>query len=187
MAINQDILTYARAQLNTKVGDGECWTYVENAVTGAGGVSSRTLTPNFGPNANYVWGDTRALSALQAGNLVQFRNYSWTRTVEETVTFADGGGSTSTQTTSESRPHHSAIVNNVTPGGLVEILEQNAPAGSSVHATSLCLSARPIPQRTTQEQRPNPNNNNRMERATVVTSISDSVTGTVTGFQAKTP
>ena len=47
-----------------RYGDGECWTLVEAAVTGAGGKSSIPQTPNFGPNVSYVWGAATTLAIV---------------------------------------------------------------------------------------------------------------------------
>ncbi len=109
--------------------DGECWTLMEDAVVGAGGRSSRGQTPHFSPTASYVWGTAVAAGSLQAGDVLQFSGYSWTRTTVTDVTNADGSGATDEASATEGRgsPQHSAMVVRVVSTGVVEVIEQNVP------------------------------------------------------------
>jgi hypothetical protein len=110
--------------------DGECWTLMEDAVVGAGGTSSRTLTPRFSPAASFVWGSVVAIGSLQPGDVLQFSGYSWTKTVVTDVTNPDGSGPTDTVTSTENRgqPQHSAMVVRVISSGIIDVIEQNIPA-----------------------------------------------------------
>ncbi|MFT4151793.1 MAG: hypothetical protein QM656_16450 [Paracoccaceae bacterium] len=124
--------------------DGECWTLIEDAVTGNGGRSSRGLTPNFSPSASYVWGTAIAINALQAGDVLQFSHYRWTRSVTVDVTNPDGSGSTDTQDHAEVRgdPQHTAMVVRVVSAGIVEVVEQNIPRVTGpVQVVQLVLTA----------------------------------------------
>jgi hypothetical protein len=109
--------------------DGECWTLMEDAVVGAGGTSSRTLTPRFSATASFVWGNVVAVGSLQPGDVLQFAGYSWTKTILTDVTNADGSGSTDTATETQVRgsPQHSAMVVSVISSGIVSVIEQNIP------------------------------------------------------------
>lgn len=130
--------------------DGECWTLMEDAVTGAGGRSSRGLTPNFSPHASFVWGTLVNTASLQAGDVLQFSGYSWTRTTVTDVTNADGSGSNDETFATETRgsPQHSAMVVRVLSPGVVEAIEQNVPPISgNVQTVTLVLRA-PEPQVT---------------------------------------
>lgn len=134
--------------------DGECWTLVEDAIVGAGGRSSRGQTPNFGPNASYVWGTVVQVNALQAGDVLQFNRYDWTRTVTVDVTNPDGSGSEDTTDAQEFRgmPHHSAIVVRVVSLGIVEVVEQNIPpVTGGVQTVELVLTAPAARTTTTRE------------------------------------
>ena len=115
-----------------RYGDGECWTLVEDAVVGNGGKSSRSQTPNFGPLSSYVWGLVVQPAALQPGDVLQFSGYSWTRSITVDVTNPDGSGSVNTTDATETRgnPQHSAMVARVISSGIVEVVEQNVPAGT---------------------------------------------------------
>jgi len=93
MAYNANNAVIFATGKSGRYGDGECWTLVEDAVVGAGGKSSRVLTPNFSATSSYVWGTVVQPSGLQPGDVLQFSNYSWTRTVEVDVTNPDGSGS----------------------------------------------------------------------------------------------
>jgi hypothetical protein len=131
--------------------DGECWTLIEDAVTGAGGRSSRVLTPNFGPTSSYVWGTVVQVSGLQAGDVLQFANYSWTRSITVEVSNPDGSGSTDTSDTTQDRgtPQHSAMVVRVVSSGIVDVVEQNIPRGSGPVQTFRLVLVAPAPATTT--------------------------------------
>ena len=131
--------------------DGECWTLIEDAVVGAGGKSSRVLTPHFSPHASFVWGTVGSVAALQAGDILQFSRYSWTRTTTTEVSNPDGSGSTDEVFATETRgdPQHTAMVVRVVSAGIVEVIEQNVPRISgNVQTVMLVLSA-PASQVTT--------------------------------------
>jgi hypothetical protein len=120
------IVAYPRQRQGQRVGDGECFTLTDRALRNAGARSAA----DFGqvtPNADYVWGTPVTLANLQPGDVIQFRDYEFTkRTVierdDETVTRDEAGD----------RPHHTAIVESVGGNGVVTVLEQNAPEGSGV-------------------------------------------------------
>jgi len=131
-AISTRIVSYARNQSGTRVGDGQCFALADRALTGAGAKSAGdfgTITPD----ADYVWGTSVALSDLQAGDVIQFRDYSFDR--ESTTEHPDGSSDTRTET--QGRPHHTAVVESVGSNGEVTVLEQNAPDGSPVRRSHL--------------------------------------------------
>jgi hypothetical protein len=133
--------------------DGECWTLMEDAVVGAGGTSSRTLTPRFSPAASFVWGNVVAVGNLQPGDVLQFSGYSWTKTVVTNVTNPDGSGGVDTATDTQTRgqPQHSAMVVRVISSGIVDVIEQNIPPTTGpVQTVRLVLVA---PQSTTNTTR----------------------------------
>jgi hypothetical protein len=117
------IVSYARRQRGERVGNGECYTLVNRALGRAGARRASDYGP-IGPDDDYIWGSPVSLDELQAGDIIQFRNY---RYVEETVTEDDEGTSTSER--GHERPHHTAIVETVHGGGVVTVLEQNIPEG----------------------------------------------------------
>ncbi len=183
MTISSSILNYCTQRIGRKEGDGECWTLAENAVVSSGGQSSRGQTPNFGRSSNYVWGNVVQINALSGGNILQFRNYTWTRTIKVRVTFADGGWTESTNTSSQTRPHHTAIVSVVGSSGNVEVIEQNVPEGGNVTRNDLCLVTNDANAVTTQERRRD--SGGQMQDVTVVTTTSDQVGGTIWAYAAK--
>jgi len=124
--------------------DGECWTLVEDAITGNGGCSSRGLTPNFSRNASFVWGTVVQLNMIQAGDILQFHNYRWFREITVDVTNPDesGGVTGSTQEEVRGDPQHSVMVVSVVSPGIVQIVEQNTPANTGgVQTVELVLVA----------------------------------------------
>jgi hypothetical protein len=131
------VLGYARRQRGSRVGNGECFTLADRALSGAGARSAS----DFGavsPNADYVWGTSVALTDLQPGDVIQFRDYRFDRDVE--TNNPDGSGSSNSDL--QERPHHTAIVETVDGDGAVTVLEQNAPQGSAVRRTQLFFSGR---------------------------------------------
>lgn len=136
-AVGVRVLGFARRQNGNRVGNGECFTLADRALSGAGARSASdygTVTPN----ADYVWGTSIALSDLQPGDIVQFRDYRYDRDVE--TNNPDGSGSSNSD--SQERPHHTAIVETVDGNGAVTVLEQNAPQGSAVRRSQLFFTGR---------------------------------------------
>lgn len=126
------IVGYARRHRGDRVGNGECFTLADRALSGAGARSAAdygTVTPD----ADYVWGTSVTVADLQPGDVIQMRNYRFDR--EVSVNNPDGSGST--DTSFEERPHHTAIVESVNGDGGITVLEQNAPPGSAVRRSVL--------------------------------------------------
>ena len=131
-AMSSRVVGYAQRQNGTRVGNGECFTLADRALKGAGAKSAA----DFGTvtrDADYVWGSTVSLTDLQPGDVVQFRGYRYDRE----VTTHHSDGSFETYDDSQTRPHHTAIVESVDGNGAVSVLEQNAPEGSPVHRSQL--------------------------------------------------
>ncbi len=143
-------INFAQRQVG-RYGDGECWTLIEDAVTGAGGKSSRLLTPNFSATSSYVWGTLGHLASLQAGDVLQFSRYTWDRSITISVANPDGSSSEDTQTSQEVRgvPQHSALVVRVISPGIVEVVEQNIPRYSGPVQTIELVLIAPAPETVT--------------------------------------
>jgi hypothetical protein len=125
------ITAFARRRLTQSEGNGQCFTLVDRALRHAGARSAA----DFGevtPDADYVWGNATSLSDLRPGDVIQFRGYTFTRTV-----VTDNASGASTTEVAGDRPHHTAIVERVGAGGAVTVLEQNAPEGSPVSRNTL--------------------------------------------------
>ena len=134
MAINPDVVSFAAAKTGQQVGSGECFDLADQALRAAGARSAAdfgTITPT----ANYVWGASVTRSQAIAGDIVQFSNYRVTvTTVTVTRTTYPNGGfdeQQQTQTESQSRPHHTAIIESVGLNGQMTVLEQNVGTGST--------------------------------------------------------
>jgi hypothetical protein len=130
-SMGAQIVALAQARVADTVGDGECFALVDQALRGAGAKSAS----DFGrvtPNGNYVWGKPISVAELRPGDIIQFRNYRYDRTVKT---------STRIDTDFRESPHHSAIVQSVDGGGAVTVLEQNVPKGGSVQSTQLFVSS----------------------------------------------
>jgi hypothetical protein len=121
------IVGFPRRRLGHRHGDGECFSLADRALRNAGARSAA----DFGtvvPDADYVWGSPVDLSALQPGDIIQFRDYRYDREID--TSNPDGSGTTATDM--QERPHHTAIVESVGANGAVAVLEQNSPKGSPV-------------------------------------------------------
>jgi hypothetical protein len=129
------IVGFASRRSGSRVGDGECFALADQALRSAGAKSASdygTITPD----GDYTWGVSVTLSDLQPGDVIQFRDYSYERTV-----VTQRSDATTTETTTEGRPHHTAIVQSVDRDGAVRVLEQNSPVRSRVHSTRLYFSS----------------------------------------------
>ena len=130
--ISDRILGFARRKRGARVGNGECFTFADTALSTAGARSAGDYG-SVTPDADYVWGSTVALNELQPGDVIQLRDYRYDREVD--VTNPDGSGSTDSDF--QERPHHTVIVESVDGNGAVTVLEQNAPKGTAVRRSQL--------------------------------------------------
>lgn len=135
-SVSPHVVGYAQHHTGERLGDGECFALADQALSSAHAKSASDFG-TVAPDANYVWGTSVSLADLQPGDIIQFRDYRY----ERTVTTEHADGSSNFVTHSEERPHHTAIVESVLAGGEVVVLEQNAPQSSAVHRTHLFFTA----------------------------------------------
>lgn len=129
--INAQVVSFAEGKSGQRVGDGECFALADQALKKAGAKSAAdfgTITDE----ADYKWGTQVSLADVKAGDIVQFRDYEFTRREDKD----DGAW----KERSEKRPHHTAIVKSVDGNGLLTVLEQNAPKRSAVRQIQLGFS-----------------------------------------------
>ncbi len=129
--LGDQVVGFARGKVGQSVGSGECFDLADQALRSAGAKSAA----DFGtvtPNADYVWGSAVSLDDARAGDIIQFRNYRYDRTIE-----TDAG----TDTDFQERPHHTAIVEKRDGDGAATVLEQNAPDGSPGQRNQLFFSS----------------------------------------------
>jgi len=122
--INARVIQFAQRQIGHRVGRGECYDLAHQALRASGARSA----PDYGEitdDADYVWGESVELSDVRAGDVIQFRDYSFR------ITRDDGSWS------EEERPHHTAIVASVGENGAIEVYEQNVPQGHRVRRSQL--------------------------------------------------
>ena len=134
--LNDRVLAFARSQEGRQVGSGQCYDLADLALRQAGARSA----PAYGaitPDSDYVWGEPVALHDVRPGDIVQFRDFNVVRTVTTNVQL-DAGATGSTQREDLSfRAHHTAIVE-AAGGGMLTVLEQNAPPrGLAVQASQV--------------------------------------------------
>ena len=128
----QQIMNFITPKMGTRHGDGQCFTLADDALKKAGAKSAA----DFGTvteDADYVWGTAVKLSDVKPGDLIQFRNYQYVRTIRTD----SPDGSWSEKDDKQGRPHHTAVVEQVNGDGSLVVLEQNAPKGESVTRNTL--------------------------------------------------
>ena len=128
----QQIMNFITQKMGTHHGDGQCFTLADDALKKAGAKSAA----DFGKvtdDADYVWGTAVKLSDVKPGDLIQFRDYQYVRTIRTD----NPDGSWSEKDDKKGRPHHTAIVEQVNGDGSLVVLEQNAPKGDPVARTTL--------------------------------------------------
>ncbi|AMY08131.1 hypothetical protein LuPra_01319 [Luteitalea pratensis] len=133
-SLSDRVLAFARQRIGQVHGDGECFTLADDALRHAGAKSAADFG-KVGLDVDYVWGPDVARAALQPGDIIQMRDYR----AEITTNTDHADGSAESDTHSEDRPHHTAIVESVGGGGTVTVLEQNFPDGSAVTRNILHL------------------------------------------------
>jgi hypothetical protein len=122
------IVEFARSKRRTKVGSGECFDLAVAALKETG---SKTAY-DFGEvtaDADYTWGSEIALTAVQPGDVIQYRDYTLKKTqeIETSYTFPDGSTLDVSDTAESSlgRPHHTAIATAAPANGVLNVIEQN--------------------------------------------------------------
>lgn len=130
VTLAQRVRDWAWSRRGQQVGNGECFALADRALRAAGARSAADYG-RITANADYQWGEAIALAQVQAGDVLQFRDFSVTITVEVTRvrTQRDGSTQESREESYETyeRPHHTAIVSVNPGGGRLLVLEQNAP------------------------------------------------------------
>ena len=123
MAVNQVIIEWVARQVDQRIGDGQCWTLAETALTFASAKTSNDIMGAKGVNskADYVWGTEVRLAQLKPGDIVQFHMYKFTRHTDDGDEWGQRGDS--------NEPRHTAIVSSVGAKGQVTVYEQNIEGG----------------------------------------------------------
>jgi hypothetical protein len=129
--LGEQVLSFARHQRGRRVGDGQCFALADRALRGAQAKSAADYG-SVTATADYVWGTSVTLADLQPGDIIQFRNYTFTR-----VVVTRESRQTTTEELTQERTHHTAVVESVDGDGAVTVLEQNSPAHSPVARTQL--------------------------------------------------
>ena len=125
------IVGYARRQRGSRVGNGQCFTLVDPTLRNAHAQSAAdygTVTPD----ADYTWGTSVSLSDLRPGDVIQFRDYVY----ERTVVTDDPGAPRRPKSWRRPTPSHRHRRKRRADGA-VTVLEQNAPDGSPVTRSSV--------------------------------------------------
>ena len=123
-ALNTRVLQFAESKRGQQVGRGECWDLADEALNSAG-----AHRPNQAGYGAYVFGQAVALTALKAGDILQFENVNFKHT--------SPNGSWS----SNSFPHHTAVVRSV-QGRQIELLQQNVKNDRHVQTGTINLDDR---------------------------------------------
>jgi hypothetical protein len=158
--INDKIIQYCVGALEKQEGNGECWTLTENALKKHGGKTSKELTPDSGDqekfkDADYIWGTSVDFpSAVQAGDILQFRDFAMTVRIDVEITYPDGSIWKESTEVSRDNPHHTAIVASIS-GDELSLYEQNVPPkGKKVQKNGIYAKSKTFDPVTTQESQP---------------------------------
>jgi len=184
--INQNVVIWARGQIGKQVGKGECWDLADKALRNAGASSSADLGP-MGDDEDYIWGDAvDDLKDAQAGDVLQFRDFTVATSIETDISFADGSRSTDTKESEFTRPHHTAVIDTAQGQGAFKILEQNvAPGGKKVQLHTLNTRDN-VPVVTTTRKLMKAGDGT-MKMATVKVTTTITVSGTIWAYRPKKP
>jgi hypothetical protein len=143
--LGESIVAFAMRAEGREVGDGECYSLADQALSNAGAKSASSYT-DITPDGDYVWGKPVRLDAARPGDILQFRNFRILRRVTTTLRGADGSVSYTQSQVVEERDHHTAIVTG-NFGTSLAIAEQNVePLGRIVQRNMIAV----VPGATTQ-------------------------------------
>ncbi len=170
------LVSWLTQRLGTQIGDGECYTTIDECLKAANFKSAR----DFGritPTADYVWGAAIPAASARPGDVLQFHNYRVTVTTETDVTRPDGGGYTEEESQEYSRPHHSAMVQGPGENGATLVLESNVSGSRNVQSNALFLTQPSV--RTTRQRSP--------DGTVTVTTVTVEVAGRVRFYRVQKP
>jgi hypothetical protein len=198
LTINQQIVVFAKGNIGTQVGDGECWTLAEKALTQAGAQTSNDImgASKVNPNADYVWGDKIALKDITPGDILQFRDYVMTtRTVVSAfyknippgVTIDPNPAEESTTDETFDQNHHTAIAARGYDNKLVAVLQQNVPPdGKKVQEGTLAMENIPAKSTVTNETRTLDAGSKKITiPVAVTTTVTVTIKGTIWAYRPK--
>jgi hypothetical protein len=143
LPVNERVVEFARKKMGEQVGNGECWTLANDALLAAGGKSSPSYQ-DFPAKGDYVWGVLVFGVTAKDGKLTEEKTQvKWKVAPGDIVQFRDakfagpkpGGG-----TYSMTAPHHTAVVDQVSPDGLtLGVLHQNWGGKRTVGEAAIAL------------------------------------------------
>jgi hypothetical protein len=127
------VVAFARSQEGRQVGDGECTDLADQALQHNGARTTPAYTnPNAAEDGDYTWGRLVSLRDARPGDILQFRDFNITTTVNRGM---------AESTMIDQRDHHTAIVEQ-NLGNMLVVLEQNAPPmGRVVQRTRIPLTS----------------------------------------------
>ncbi len=181
--LKNKVVIWVRSHIGQMVGDGECWTLAEEALKKNGGKTSNGLGP-VSKNADYVWGNKVAVTAISPGDILQFRNHKVTTITILEYTFKDGATWTETQTDIAERGHHTAVVTGtINAIGFVKTLDQHVkPLGRKVQSKELYTRNVPAKITNTTQIRKHPYSN-KMEIAKLKKTVTIKVSGKIWAYR----
>jgi hypothetical protein len=136
--VGDRVVAYVSTLQGRQVGDGECFSLVDNALS-ANGLRSAAAYGEITPDADYVWGRPVSLTQVQPGDVLQFRNFRIVKRITTTQQMPGGQLARTESEDFEERDHHTAIVER-NFGDSVSIFEQNVePEGRVVQRNRIAL------------------------------------------------
>jgi hypothetical protein len=180
--LNQKVIQWASGHRGKKIGAGECWDLGEEALKRAGAKTSNDLG-EVGDDTDYVWGDPIDVKDVIPGDILQFRDHVATIETKTVYTFADGTTETTTQESSATRPHHTAIANSkLDRDGSLKALEQQAGVAVQEHR----IYTRDVnPGVTTDHVRRAYPHSKKVEKASMTKTVKVTVGGTIWAYRPK--
>jgi hypothetical protein len=138
--LGNTIVGFALRAQGREIGDGECFSLADQALTYAGARSAAYYS-DITPDGDYVWGRPIRLVDARPGDILQFRNYHIQRRVTVTTHGDDGSMSQMQSMENEDRDHHTAIVT-ANYGTALAIAEQNVePLGRVVQQNTIDIAS----------------------------------------------
>jgi hypothetical protein len=162
------VVAFARAHLDKKVGDGECFALADKALRHAGAKSASDYG-EITDDADYAWGDPIALEDVAPGDILQFRDFD-VDTKKTTIKELPGGGERTTSSERiATRGHHTAIVEQNLGNGKIVVLEQHVkPLGAVVQRHTIPISSPSVIKH---------------KEKLIYTTIAVTVSGTITAYR----
>jgi hypothetical protein len=122
--LGMTVVQKADGYVGKRVGNGECFDFVDYVLRAAGARSARDYG-KVTPNGNYVWGTlVNEVSHSKTGDVIQYDHFRLKETTTVVTKLPDGTTTSTSETKITIAHHHTAVVKDALHNGRMNVYEQ---------------------------------------------------------------